>query len=110
MLNVDETEAAKEKLHKIKTAFPTWIWTDPDRTDRLARIYNDRFNNLVPRALRRRHLTLPGASGAFVSLRAPEARHLAHHRRRRDLPRPRRRRRQDDDDRRRHHGADAGSA
>ena len=36
-INAAETEAAKEKLAKIKAAFETWIWTDPDRTDRLAR-------------------------------------------------------------------------
>ncbi len=63
VLNPEATEAAKEKLAKIKEAFTAWIWTDPDRTDRLARIYNDRFNNLVPRHFDGRHLTLPGASG-----------------------------------------------
>ena len=61
-LNSEATEAAKEKLARIKEAFTAWIWTDPDRTDRLARIYNDRFNNLVPRHFDGRHLTLPGAS------------------------------------------------
>lgn len=64
-LNVVDTEAAKEKLQKIKTAFQSWIWSDPDRTDRLARVYNDRFNNIVPRAFDGSHLKLPGASGAF---------------------------------------------
>ena len=62
VLNGEATEAAKEKLARIKDAFTDWIWTDPDRTDRLARIYNDRFNNLVPRRFDGRHLTLPGAS------------------------------------------------
>ncbi|WP_298272533.1 N-6 DNA methylase [uncultured Bradyrhizobium sp.] len=66
VLNVVDTEAAKEKLQKIKTAFQSWIWSDPDRTDRLARVYNDRFNNIVPRAFEGSHLKLPGASGAFV--------------------------------------------
>ena len=61
-LNVAATEAAKEKLAKIKDAFTDWVWTDPNRTDALARIYNDRFNNLVPRHFDGRHLTLPGAS------------------------------------------------
>jgi len=65
ILNTEATEAAKEKLQKIKTAFQNWIWSDPDRTDRLARIYNDRFNNLVPRHFDGSHLQLPGASGAF---------------------------------------------
>ena len=65
VLNVIDTEAAKEKLTKIKTAFQTWIWSDPDRTDRLARVYNDRFNNIAPRKFNGDHLQLPGASGAF---------------------------------------------
>ena len=62
ILNSEATEAAKEKLARIKDAFTAWVWTDPDRTDRLARLYNDRFNNLVPRRFDGRHLTLPGAS------------------------------------------------
>ncbi|MGX7743946.1 DEAD/DEAH box helicase family protein [Rhodopseudomonas parapalustris] len=66
VLNVVDTEAAKEKLHKIKTAFQNWVWSDPDRTDRLARVYNDRFNNIAPRKFDGSHLKLPGASGAFV--------------------------------------------
>jgi N12 class adenine-specific DNA methylase/adenine-specific DNA methylase len=65
ILNTAETEAAKEKLAKIKTAFQSWIWSDPDRTDRLARLYNDTFNNIVPRHFDGTHLQLPGASGAF---------------------------------------------
>jgi N12 class adenine-specific DNA methylase/adenine-specific DNA methylase len=65
VLNVVDTEAAKEKLQKIKTAFQIWIWSDPDRTDRLARVYNDRFNNIAPRKFNGDHLQLPGASGAF---------------------------------------------
>jgi len=65
VLNVVDTEAAKEKLTKIKTAFQTWIWADPDLTDRLARVYNDRFNNIAPRSFNGDHLVLPGASGAF---------------------------------------------
>ncbi|GEO86733.1 MULTISPECIES: helicase-related protein [Alphaproteobacteria] len=65
VLNTVETEAAKEKLAKIKTAFQSWIWSDPDRTDRLARVYNDTFNNIAPRSFNGDHLQLPGASGAF---------------------------------------------
>jgi len=62
VLNPEATEAAKEKLLRIKTAFTQWIWTDPDRADCLSRLYNDRFNNLVPRHFDGRHLSLPGAS------------------------------------------------
>ena len=62
IFNAEATEAAKEKLVRIKTAFTQWVWTDPDRADRLSRLYNDRFNNLVPRHFDGRHLSLPGAS------------------------------------------------
>lgn len=65
VLNVVDTEAAKEKLSKIKTAFQIWIWSDPDRTDRLARVYNDRFNNIAPRKFNGDHLQLPGACSAL---------------------------------------------
>ena len=65
ILNAAETEAAKEKLQKIKTAFERWVWTDPDRADRLSRLYNDQFNNLVPRHFDGSHLQLPGASSVI---------------------------------------------
>jgi N12 class adenine-specific DNA methylase/predicted RNA methylase len=65
ILNAEATEAAKEKLARIKATFSDWIWTDPDRTDRLARIYNDRFNNLVPRHFDGGHLTLANASNVI---------------------------------------------
>ncbi|MBP1847542.1 N12 class adenine-specific DNA methylase/adenine-specific DNA methylase [Rhizobium petrolearium] len=66
VLNVVDTEAARDKLQRMKEAFQTWVWSDPDRTDRLARVYNDRFNNIAPRKFDGSHLQLPGASGAFV--------------------------------------------
>jgi len=66
VLNVVDTEAARDKLQKIREAFQNWVWSDPDRTDRLARVYNDRFNNIAPRKFDGSHLKLPGASGAFV--------------------------------------------
>lgn len=66
VLNVVDTEAARYKLQKIKQAFQNWVWTDPHRTDRLARVYNDRFNNIAPRRFDGSHLNLPGTSGAFV--------------------------------------------
>lgn len=66
VLNVVDTEGARDKLQKIKTAFQAWVWSDPDRTDRLARVYNDRFNNIAPRKFDGSHLRLPGASDAFT--------------------------------------------
>lgn len=73
VLNAKETEAAKEKLVKIKTAFSAWIWQDPDRAERLLRVYNDTFNNLVPRRFDGAHLRLPGASNV-IQLRAHQKR------------------------------------
>lgn len=64
ILDVVDTEAAREKLTKIETAFQTWIWSDPDRTDRLAQVYNDRFNNIAPRRFNGDHLPL------FISTRS----------------------------------------
>ena len=72
-INAQETEAAKEKLAKIKGAFGDWVWTDPGRTDRLAGLYNGRFNNLVPRHFDGSHLTLPGASSS-IEFRAHQKR------------------------------------
>ncbi len=67
-LNVKETEAAKEKLLKIKRAFEHWIWVDAARADALVRLYNAKFNNLVPRKFDGSHLILPGIS-ELVSMR-----------------------------------------
>jgi len=64
-LNTEATEAAKEKLAKIKGAFETWVWSDVDRADRLSRLYNDGYNNLVPRQFDGGHLRLPGASSVI---------------------------------------------
>ena len=50
MVRDDEgTVAAQEKAKLIQTKFLEWIWSDPDRTDRLARSYNDKFNTYRPR-------------------------------------------------------------
>jgi N12 class adenine-specific DNA methylase len=64
-LNAEGTEAAKDKLAIIKRSFEDWVWTDPTRADRLAQIYNDRFNNLVARHFDGSHLQLPGASAVI---------------------------------------------
>ena len=73
VINPAATEAAKEKLAKIKAAFASWVWTDTGRGDRLCRVYNDLFNNLVVRRFTGAHLMLPGASTA-VTLRPHQRR------------------------------------
>ena len=88
-LNAPDTEAAKEKLAKIKTTFERWVWQDADRADRLSRIYNDRFNNLVPRAFDGGTSSAPRRLERHLHAPPPEAGGLAHHQRRLDLHRAR---------------------
>ncbi|MHB0708413.1 N-6 DNA methylase, partial [Roseomonas mucosa] len=72
-MNAQETEAAKDKLAKIKDAFERWVWTDSERAERLVRLYNDAFNSLVPRHFSGEHLQLPGGS-SVIQLRAHQKR------------------------------------
>lgn len=60
VLNPEATLAAKEKQKLIKEKFRQWVFADPDRTERLVRIYNDIYNNLRPRIFDGSHLTFPG--------------------------------------------------
>ncbi len=59
-INQQETIAAREKQQQLKDRFREWIWQDGERASRLARDYNDRFNNLRLRNFDGSHLTLPG--------------------------------------------------
>ena len=65
VLNPTETAAAKEKQKAIKEKFKSWIFGDPERTERLVRDYNDTYNNLRPRLYDGSHLDFPGMSRAF---------------------------------------------
>jgi len=65
VLNPTETQAAKEKQKLIKERFKSWIFSDPDRTERLVRVYNDTYNNLRPRLFDGSHLDFPGMSKAI---------------------------------------------
>ena len=60
IVNHEETLAAREKQKLIKEAFRSWIFADPERTERLVRIYNDTYNNLRPRLFDGSHLDFPG--------------------------------------------------
>ena len=66
VVNQDATLAAKEKQKQIKERFKAWIFTDPDRTERLVRIYNDTYNNMRPRLFDGSHLDFPGMSPDFT--------------------------------------------
>jgi len=66
IVNHEETLAAKEKQKQIKEKFKQWVFTDPDRTERLVRLYNDNFNNLRPRLFDGSHLDFPGMNQAIT--------------------------------------------
>ncbi len=68
VVNQEDTMAAREKQKLIKDRFRSWVFTDPDRTERLVRIYNDTYNNLRPRLFDGSHLDFPGMNQA-LSLR-----------------------------------------
>lgn len=65
ILNEVETVAAREKLHNIREKFKEWVWSDEDRAEKLARIYNDTYNSIVDRVYDGSHLTLPGMNPAL---------------------------------------------
>jgi len=60
VLNPEATQAAREKQRQIKQKFKEFIFADPDRAERLVRIYNDTYNNLRPRLFDGSHLDFPG--------------------------------------------------
>jgi N12 class adenine-specific DNA methylase len=62
VINPQETEAARDRLEKIKERFKTWIWEDDERRERLCRKYNDEFNSVRLRVFNGSHLTLPSSS------------------------------------------------
>lgn len=60
------TLAAREKYEAIKTEFKQWAYRDDARRDRLLRIYNDEFNQIVDRKYDGSHLVLYGMSGVVT--------------------------------------------
>jgi N12 class adenine-specific DNA methylase len=60
IVNQEATMAAREKQKLIKERFRSWVFTGPERTERLVRIYNDTYNNLRPRLFDGSHLDFQG--------------------------------------------------
>lgn len=60
VVNQEATLAAREKQKLIKERFRSWVFADPERTERLVRTYNDTYNNLRPRLFDGSHLDYPG--------------------------------------------------
>ncbi|MBS1340629.1 MAG: DEAD/DEAH box helicase family protein [Clostridia bacterium] len=56
-LNKKETAIAQAKQEQIKLAFEEWIWKDPERRERLTKVYNERFNSIRPREYDGSHIS-----------------------------------------------------
>ena len=61
-VNIEQTQMARQRQKAIRQRFSQWVWQDPERAERLAREYNDRFNSFVLRSFDGKHLTMPGAA------------------------------------------------
>lgn len=55
----EATDAANATADRLREDFRHWLWSDKDRAKRLARYYNDNFNNTVLREYDGSHLTFP---------------------------------------------------
>lgn len=64
----EATEIALGQAEKIQELFSEWIFADPARTSRLLKVYNERFNSLVPRSYEQAgsELQLPGLASTYT--------------------------------------------
>ena len=62
VLNKKETAIAQGKQEQIRRAFEEWIWTDPERRERLCKLYNETFNSIRPREFDGSHIKFFGMS------------------------------------------------
>ena len=77
VLNKKETAIAQGKQELIKQAFQDWIWKDPQRRERLTRLYNDKFNSTRPREYDGSHLNFVGINPE-ITLRPHQVNAIAH--------------------------------
>ena len=66
VLNKKETAIAQGKQELIKQAFQDWIWKDPQRRERLCKLYNEKFNSIRPREYDGSHLNFVGINPAIT--------------------------------------------
>jgi N12 class adenine-specific DNA methylase len=77
ILNKKETAIAQGKQEMIKQAFADWIWADPERRERLTKMYNEKFNSIRPREYDGSHITFPGMNPE-IQLREHQRNAVAH--------------------------------
>lgn len=77
VLNKKETAIAQGKQELIKQAFADWIWKDPDRREKLTRLYNEKFNSTRPREYDGSHMSFVGINPE-ITLRPHQVNAIAH--------------------------------
>ena len=60
VLNKKETAIAQSKQELIKQGFQDWVWSDPERRERLCKLYNEKFNSIRPREYDGSHIVFSG--------------------------------------------------
>ena len=77
VLNKKETAIAQSKQELIKQGFQDWIWADPERRERLCKLYNEKFNSIRPREYDGSHITFNGMNPE-IELREHQKNAVAH--------------------------------
>ena len=77
VLNKKETAIAQSKQEMIKQEFQDWIWSDPERRERLCKSYNEKFNSVRPREYDGSHIIFNGMNPE-IDLREHQKNAVAH--------------------------------
>ncbi len=77
VLNKKETAIAQSKQEMIKQEFQDWIWSDPERRERLCKYYNEKFNSVRPREYDGSHIIFNGMNPE-IELREHQKNAVAH--------------------------------
>ena len=77
VLNKKETAIAQSKQELIKQGFQEWVWSDPQRRERLCKLYNEKFNSIRPREYDGSHIVFSGMNPE-ITLREHQRNAVAH--------------------------------
>lgn len=77
VLNKKETAIAQSKQEMIKQEFQDWIWSDPERRERLCKSYNEKFNSVRPREYDGSHIIF-NSMNPEIELREHQKNAVAH--------------------------------
>ena len=61
----------------IKQGFQDWVWADPERREKLTRLYNEKFNSVRPREYDGSHIIFSGMNPEII-LREHQRNAVAH--------------------------------